>query len=104
MKNKVLNVHPTVSMSTAKTTADLKQQLYLKMKSDLQAQAADPIMWDVLKKKLEKSSAPANSSKAKKESSEEDSSNSGREDEEYAMAVKEFTNFFKRRGRFARQP
>ncbi|GJY54338.1 hypothetical protein Tco_0446002 [Tanacetum coccineum] len=52
-----------VSMSTAKTTADLKQQLYLKMKSDLQAQAADPIMWDVLKKKLEKSSASANSRK-----------------------------------------
>ncbi|GJT37906.1 retrovirus-related pol polyprotein from transposon TNT 1-94 [Tanacetum coccineum] len=52
------------TLSTAKKqTADLKQQLYLKMKSDLQAQAADPIMWDVLKKKLEKSSAPANSSK-----------------------------------------
>ncbi|GJU64116.1 hypothetical protein Tco_1245951 [Tanacetum coccineum] len=41
MKNKVLNVHPTVSISTAKTTAELKQQLYLKMKIDLQAQAAD---------------------------------------------------------------
>ncbi|GKA04048.1 hypothetical protein Tco_0676829 [Tanacetum coccineum] len=27
MKNKVLNVHPIVSISTAKTTADLKQQL-----------------------------------------------------------------------------
>ncbi|GJT30321.1 hypothetical protein Tco_0910596 [Tanacetum coccineum] len=35
MKNKVLNVHPTVSISTAKTTADLKQQLYLKMKTYL---------------------------------------------------------------------
>ncbi|GKC47379.1 hypothetical protein Tco_1065101 [Tanacetum coccineum] len=42
--------------------------------------------------------------KAKKESSEEDSSNSDSEDEEYAMAVKEFKKFFKRRGRFARQP
>ncbi|GKC61315.1 hypothetical protein Tco_1088913 [Tanacetum coccineum] len=37
MKNKVLNVHPTVSISNTKTTADLKQQLYLKMKTDLQA-------------------------------------------------------------------
>ncbi|GJY65227.1 hypothetical protein Tco_0467465 [Tanacetum coccineum] len=37
MKNKVLNVHPTISISTIKTTADLKQQLYLKMKTDLQA-------------------------------------------------------------------
>ncbi|GJS40481.1 hypothetical protein Tco_0565524 [Tanacetum coccineum] len=42
--------------------------------------------------------------KAKKESSEEDSSNSDSEDKEYVMAVKEFKNFFKRRGRFARQP
>ncbi|GKE26133.1 hypothetical protein Tco_1441517, partial [Tanacetum coccineum] len=37
MNNKVLNVYPTVSISTTKTTADLKQQLYLKMKTDLQA-------------------------------------------------------------------
>ncbi|GJV34452.1 retrovirus-related pol polyprotein from transposon TNT 1-94 [Tanacetum coccineum] len=42
--------------------------------------------------------------KAKKESSGKDSSNSDSEDEEFAMAVKEFKNFFKRRGRFARQP
>ncbi|GJT28736.1 hypothetical protein Tco_0909011 [Tanacetum coccineum] len=36
--------------------------------------------------------------------SDEDSSSSDSEDEEYAMAVKEFKKFFKRRGRFARQP
>ncbi|GJU13024.1 hypothetical protein Tco_1135420 [Tanacetum coccineum] len=42
--------------------------------------------------------------KAKKESSDEDSSNFDSEDEEYAMAIKEFKKFFKRRGRFARQP
>nr|GEU60452.1 alpha/beta hydrolases superfamily protein [Tanacetum cinerariifolium] len=42
--------------------------------------------------------------KAKKESSNEDSSNSDSKEEEYAMAVKEFKKFFKRRGRFARQP
>ncbi|GKC13436.1 hypothetical protein Tco_1010218, partial [Tanacetum coccineum] len=35
--------------------------------------------------------------KAKKESSDDDSLTSEREDEEYAMAVKEFKKFFKRR-------
>ncbi|GJU95415.1 hypothetical protein Tco_1320171 [Tanacetum coccineum] len=42
--------------------------------------------------------------KAKKESSNEESSTSDREDEEYAMAVRDFKKFFKRRGRFVRQP
>nr|GEX36093.1 zf-CCHC domain-containing protein/UBN2 domain-containing protein [Tanacetum cinerariifolium] len=42
--------------------------------------------------------------KAKKESSDEDSSISDSEDEEYAMAVRDFKKFFKRRGRFVRQP
>ncbi|GJR58992.1 zf-CCHC domain-containing protein [Tanacetum coccineum] len=42
--------------------------------------------------------------KAIKESSDEESSTSGSEDEEYAMAVRDFKKFFKRRGRFARQP
>ncbi|GJW73224.1 zf-CCHC domain-containing protein [Tanacetum coccineum] len=42
--------------------------------------------------------------KAIKESSDEDSSTSESEDEEYAMVVREFKKFFKRRGRFVRQP
>ncbi|GJW00072.1 hypothetical protein Tco_1555323 [Tanacetum coccineum] len=42
--------------------------------------------------------------KAKKESSDEDSSTSDSKDEEYAMAVRHFKKFFKRRGRFVRQP
>ncbi|GJX56420.1 hypothetical protein Tco_0286317 [Tanacetum coccineum] len=42
--------------------------------------------------------------KAKKESSYEDSSTSDSEDDEYAMAVRDFKNFFKRRGKFVRQP
>ncbi|GJW94614.1 retrovirus-related pol polyprotein from transposon TNT 1-94 [Tanacetum coccineum] len=42
--------------------------------------------------------------KAKKESSDEECSNSGSEDEEYAMVVRDFKKFFKRRGRFVRQP
>ncbi|GKC05314.1 zf-CCHC domain-containing protein [Tanacetum coccineum] len=42
--------------------------------------------------------------KAKKESSDEECSTSGSEDEEYAMAVRYFKKFFKRRRRFVRQP
>nr|GEW57123.1 alpha/beta hydrolases superfamily protein [Tanacetum cinerariifolium] len=42
--------------------------------------------------------------KAKKECSDEESSTSGSEDEEYTMAMREFKKFFKRRGRFVRQP
>ncbi|GJZ18468.1 zf-CCHC domain-containing protein, partial [Tanacetum coccineum] len=41
---------------------------------------------------------------SEKEVSDEDISSSDSEDEEYAMAVKEFKKFFKRRGRFVRQP
>ncbi|GKF18148.1 hypothetical protein Tco_0063066, partial [Tanacetum coccineum] len=42
--------------------------------------------------------------KDKKESCNDDSSTSESEDEEYAMAVKEFKKLLKRRGRFVRQP
>nr|GFA78307.1 retrovirus-related Pol polyprotein from transposon TNT 1-94 [Tanacetum cinerariifolium] len=42
--------------------------------------------------------------KAKKESSDEECSTSGSEDEEYAMAVRDFKKLFKRRGRFVRKP
>ncbi|GJU25656.1 hypothetical protein Tco_1164277 [Tanacetum coccineum] len=42
--------------------------------------------------------------KANKESSDEECSTSGSEDEEYAVAVRDFKKFFKRRGRFVRQP
>ncbi|GJZ31548.1 zf-CCHC domain-containing protein [Tanacetum coccineum] len=42
--------------------------------------------------------------KVKKDVSGEESSSSDSEDEEYAMAVKEFKKFCKRRGRFIRQP
>ncbi|GJU22183.1 zf-CCHC domain-containing protein [Tanacetum coccineum] len=42
--------------------------------------------------------------KARKESSDEDSSTSDSEDEEYAMAVRNFKKFFKRQRRFVKQP
>nr|GEY01030.1 hypothetical protein [Tanacetum cinerariifolium] len=53
---------------------------------------------DDLKRKL------AKNNEAKMEVSDEDSSSSDSEDEEYAMAIKEFKKLFKRRGRFVRQP
>nr|GEW01153.1 UBN2 domain-containing protein [Tanacetum cinerariifolium] len=42
--------------------------------------------------------------KARKESSDDDSSTSDSEDEEYAMAVRDFKKFLKRREQFVRQP
>ncbi|GKF66005.1 hypothetical protein Tco_0192522, partial [Tanacetum coccineum] len=57
---------------------------------------------EIVKDKREKSRYLA--LKAKRESSDDDSWTSKSEDEEYAMAVKEFKKFFKRRRRFVRQP
>ncbi|GKA15776.1 hypothetical protein Tco_0695523 [Tanacetum coccineum] len=56
---------------------------------------------EIVKAKVERKSLAL---KAKKESSDEECSNFGSEDEEYAMAVRDFRKFFKRRGRFVRQP
>nr|GEY30719.1 zf-CCHC domain-containing protein/DUF4219 domain-containing protein/UBN2 domain-containing protein [Tanacetum cinerariifolium] len=55
----------------------------------------------IVKEKVERKSLDL---KAKKESSDEECSTSGSEDEEYAMALRDFKKFFKRRGRFVRQP
>ncbi|GKB00636.1 zf-CCHC domain-containing protein [Tanacetum coccineum] len=56
---------------------------------------------EIVKAKVERKSLAL---KAKKESSDEECSTSGSEDEEYAMAVRDFKKYFKRRGRFVRQP
>ncbi|GKA96361.1 zf-CCHC domain-containing protein [Tanacetum coccineum] len=56
---------------------------------------------EIVKAKVERKSLAL---KAKKESSDEKCLTSGSEDEEYAMAVRDFKKFFKRRGRFVRQP
>ncbi|GJS08880.1 retrovirus-related pol polyprotein from transposon TNT 1-94 [Tanacetum coccineum] len=56
---------------------------------------------EIVKAKVERKSLAL---KAKKESSDEECSTSDSEDEEYAMAVRDFKKFFKRRGRFVRQP
>ncbi|GJU50545.1 retrovirus-related pol polyprotein from transposon TNT 1-94 [Tanacetum coccineum] len=55
----------------------------------------------IVKAKVERKSLAL---KAKKESSDEECLTFGSEDEEYAMAVRDFKKFFKRRGRFVRQP
>nr|GEV98416.1 retrovirus-related Pol polyprotein from transposon TNT 1-94 [Tanacetum cinerariifolium] len=54
----------------------------------------------IVKAKVERKSLAL---KAKKESSDEECSTSKSEDEEYAMAVRDFKKFFKRRGIFVRQ-
>ncbi|GKF73738.1 hypothetical protein Tco_0220070, partial [Tanacetum coccineum] len=53
---------------------------------------------EIVKGKREQSRSLA--LKAKKESSDEESLTSGSEDEEYAMALRDFKKSFKRRGRF----
>nr|GEY52040.1 alpha/beta hydrolases superfamily protein [Tanacetum cinerariifolium] len=42
--------------------------------------------------------------KAKKDSSDDETSTSGSDDEEYAMVVRNFKKFFRRNGKFVRQP
>nr|GEV51139.1 retrovirus-related Pol polyprotein from transposon TNT 1-94 [Tanacetum cinerariifolium] len=56
---------------------------------------------EIVKAKVERKSITL---KAKKESSDKECLTSGSKDEEYAMAVRDFKKFFKRRGRFMRQP
>nr|GEU61928.1 zf-CCHC domain-containing protein/UBN2 domain-containing protein [Tanacetum cinerariifolium] len=56
---------------------------------------------EIVKEKVERKSRAL---KAKKESSDDECSNFRSEEEEYAMAVRDFKKFFKRRGRFVRQP
>nr|GEX59061.1 retrovirus-related Pol polyprotein from transposon TNT 1-94 [Tanacetum cinerariifolium] len=57
--------------------------------------------FEIVKEKVKRKSLAL---KAKKESSDEECLTFESEDEEYAMAVRDFKKFFKRRGRFVRQP
>nr|GEV73241.1 zf-CCHC domain-containing protein/UBN2 domain-containing protein [Tanacetum cinerariifolium] len=71
--------------------------------------ALDEAYEEVIKKDFEtikgkKEQSRSLTLKVKKEVSDEDSSSSDSEDEEYVMAVRDFKKFFKRRGRFLRQP
>nr|GEX41016.1 hypothetical protein [Tanacetum cinerariifolium] len=57
IQSNVIQVHPTTTISTEITSsADLQQQLYLKMKKSLQDQGNDLVLWEILKRKFEKSS------------------------------------------------
>lgn len=56
---------------------------------------------DIVNSKVERKSIAL---KARKELSDDEVSSSESDDEEYALAVKDFKKFFKRRGRFVRQP
>ncbi|GJR20218.1 hypothetical protein Tco_0968745 [Tanacetum coccineum] len=61
LPNTILNLYPATSSSTATTstattsTADIQHQLYLTMKINLQDQAIDPELWEILKAKFNKS-------------------------------------------------
>ncbi|GJX07706.1 zf-CCHC domain-containing protein [Tanacetum coccineum] len=57
---------------------------------------------EIVKNKKEKYKSLA--LKAKQVLSDDDTSSSDRNDEEYAMAIKDFKKFFRRRGKFVRQP
>nr|GEY45541.1 transposase, Ptta/En/Spm, transposase, Tnp1/En/Spm-like protein [Tanacetum cinerariifolium] len=57
--------------------------------------------FEIVKAKVKRKSLAL---KAKKESSDEECPISSSKDKEYAMAVRDFKKFFKRRGRFMRQP
>nr|GEV85729.1 serine/threonine protein kinase SRPK1 [Tanacetum cinerariifolium] len=57
--------------------------------------------FEIVKAKVKRKSI---SLKAKKESSDKECLTSGSEEKEYTMAVRDFKKFFKRRGRFIKQP
>nr|GEY12089.1 zf-CCHC domain-containing protein/UBN2 domain-containing protein [Tanacetum cinerariifolium] len=81
---------------------------------DLMSLSLDELIWnlkvyemiikkdsEIVKAKVERKSLAL---KAKKESSDEECSTSKSKDEEYAMVVRDFKKFFKRRGKFVRRP
>ncbi|GJR26218.1 zf-CCHC domain-containing protein [Tanacetum coccineum] len=85
-----------------KQNDDLKKKLAKNNEAKMVLKSYKEIDFKTIKGKKEQSRSLA--LKMKKEVSDEDSSSSHSENEEYAMAIKEFKKFFKRRGRFVRQP
>nr|GEY69371.1 zf-CCHC domain-containing protein/UBN2 domain-containing protein [Tanacetum cinerariifolium] len=81
---------------------------------DLTSLSLDELIWNlkvykmIIKKDFEivkdKGERKYLALKAKKESSDDECSTSGSKDEEYTMVVRDFGKFFKRRGRFVKQP
>nr|GEW83583.1 zf-CCHC domain-containing protein/DUF4219 domain-containing protein/UBN2 domain-containing protein [Tanacetum cinerariifolium] len=85
-----------------KQNDDLKKNLAKNNKAKMVYEEVIKKDSETIKIKREKSRSIA--LKARKESSDDNSSTSDSEDEEYTMAVRDFKKFFKRRGRFVRQP
>ncbi|GJZ65511.1 zf-CCHC domain-containing protein [Tanacetum coccineum] len=69
------------------------------VQNNLETKKDEIVPFDKQNDDLEKKLAKNNEAKC-----DEDSSTSDSEDEEYAIAVRDFKKFFKRRGRFVRQP
>nr|GEV30497.1 zf-CCHC domain-containing protein/UBN2 domain-containing protein [Tanacetum cinerariifolium] len=103
--NKNLALHPTwcTKVTTIEESKDLTSLSLDELIGNLKVyEVIIKKDFEIVKDKREQSRSLA--LKAKKESSDEESLTSESEDEEYAMAVKEFKKFFKRRGRFVRRP
>nr|GEV44724.1 hypothetical protein [Tanacetum cinerariifolium] len=82
-----------------------KEEIEDRLKYRRQMRRWESKLVDIMKKTLEFGARRVEYGKeAKKESSDEDSLTSDSEDEEYAIAVRDFKKFLKRRGRFVRQP
>ncbi|GJS25582.1 hypothetical protein Tco_0454214 [Tanacetum coccineum] len=81
-----------------KQNDDLKKKLAKNNESKMVYEEVIKKDSETIKSKKEQSRSIA--LKARKESSDDDSSTSDSEDEEYAMAIKDFKKFFKRRERF----
>ncbi|GJR12621.1 hypothetical protein Tco_0795273 [Tanacetum coccineum] len=92
-----LKVHEMIIKKDSKIVK-LRRKKYLALKDKIKVHEMI-IKKDskIVKAKVERKSFAL---KAKKESSDEKCSTSESEDEEYAMAVRDFNKFFKRRGRF----
>ncbi|GJR03346.1 hypothetical protein Tco_0526330 [Tanacetum coccineum] len=81
-----------------KQNDDLKKKLAKNNEAEMVFEKVIKKDFEIVKRKREQSRSIA--LKARKESSDDDSSTFDTEDEEYAMAVRDFKKFFKRRGRF----
>ncbi|GJU05639.1 hypothetical protein Tco_1122069 [Tanacetum coccineum] len=84
-----------------KQNDDLKKKLAKNNEAKMVFEKVIKKDFEIVKRKREQSRSIA--LKARKESSDDDSSTFDTEDEEYAMAVRDFKKFFKRRGRFVRR-
>nr|GEW73294.1 zf-CCHC domain-containing protein/UBN2 domain-containing protein [Tanacetum cinerariifolium] len=100
-------VNPTLGFKEAKVTAieELKDLTSLSLDELIGNLKVYEIIIkkdsEIVKAKIERKSLAL---KSKKESSDEECLTFRSDDEEYAMAVRDFKKFFKRSGRFVRQP